>query len=181
MCFFALVACIVKTVELRALGDLDDFTYSTTNFVIWFTVEQYVVIIAASIPTIRPLALRLSQKWKNRTPRGSGQNSGQPIVPPQDQDGSNDLSWNGLAAPHPVRLNAPDQLIGNVRIEVESPYVHPQPKSPPPRGTIRKTISVVIRTESMDGPTPPDMPPAHEYNHWPFPETRPRASSRCSK
>jgi hypothetical protein len=195
--FFAGVACIVKTVELQALGDREDFTYNTYRFVIWFTVEQYIVIIAASIPTIRPLALRLSQKLKNRTPRGSVQNSGQHIMPPTDQDGSNDRSWTVISTTYPVRLNTPDQLIGKGKIEVESPYVHPQPKSPPPPGTIRKTISVEIRSESVDenmtqvrgvytmvnaGPVTPDLPSTMtSYNDWPFPDMGRRTSSKCSK
>jgi hypothetical protein len=194
--FFGGIACIVKTVELQALGDRKDFTYHTSRFVVWFTIEQYIIIIAASIPTLRPLALRWSQRWKNRTPRGSAQNSGQPIMPQRDNDGSNDLSWTSGSPAHPVRLNTPDQLEHGGRIQVENPYVHPVLKSPPPEGTIRKTISVVIKSESVDenleqsrgvyttisaGPTPPALTcVTSTHNHWPFPEQRTRESSRSS-
>lgn len=186
--FFAMIACIVKTIELRALGDRHDFTYTTANFVIWFTIEQYVVIIAASIPTIRPLALRLSQRWKNRTPRGTAHTSVRPIGPPSgnDPDSSDGLSWGSLSPSPPVRLTEPElETIGG-RIEVESPYVHPLPRSPPPPGTIRKTISIIISSESVDeslnqargvyttvsaGPsTPAPSTTAAMYNSWPFPE-----------
>lgn len=195
--FFAMICCVVKTIELQALGDRRDFTYQTSRFVIWFTIEQYVVIIAASIPTIRPLALRLSQRWKNRTPRGSAQNSSQPFVPQRNHDGSNDLSWSSVSPPIPVRLNTPDQTDNGGIIQVEAPYVHPLPRSPPPEGTIRKTISVVIKSESVDedlnqyrgvyttvsaGPATPEVPSATAtYNHWPFPETRTRENSRSSE
>lgn len=195
--FFAMIACIVKTVELRALGDRMDFTHGTANFVIWFTIEQYIVIIAASVPTIRPLALRLSQNWKNRTPSGTANGSRRPARRPEppsppggnDQDGSNDLSWSSTSPPHPVRLiNTPEleNFIG--KFEVESPYVHPSPKSPPPVGTIRKTISVVIKCESVDenldqtrgvcttisaGLVTPEQSAAVAIplNEWPFPDT----------
>lgn len=194
--FFAMIACIVKTVELRALGDRIDFTYHTSNFVIWFTIEEYIVIIAASVPTIRPLALRISQRWKNRTPKGTAQRSSRPVRrgeprPSGDEEhDTNDLSWSSTSPPNPVRLiNAPEVLDGAGKIEVEDPYVHPSPKSPPPPGTIRKTISVVIMNESMDqdlnqspgvcttvsaGPLTPLPSPAvatAHLNSWPFPET----------
>ena len=192
MSIFAMVACIVKTVELRALGDKEDFTYNTARFVIWFTIEQYVVIIAASIPTIRPLALKVSQKWKNRTPIGGSVDSiglqrRTPRVPcPIDvPDGSNDLSWSDASPLHPIRLSTPsfDNLVG--RVEVEPPYVHPSPETAPPLGTIRKTISVVIRWASTDenitqtqgvqttisaGPiTPEPGIVTPKDNAWPFP------------
>lgn len=186
--FFAGVACIVKTIELRALGDRLDFTYSTANFVIWFTVEQYIVIIAASIPTIRPLALRLSQRWKNRTPTGSLPTANRPIVSPPTAihpDGSADLTWSSVTQPRPVRLNTPVVDDGVQKVELEPPYVHPSPRSPPPPGTIRKTISIVIKSESMDenlnqargvhttvsaGPTTPEPATAAvKHESWPFP------------
>ena len=52
---FAAVASIVKTVKLEAIGKGGDITYNLIPFVIWFTVENNVVIAAASIPTIKPL------------------------------------------------------------------------------------------------------------------------------
>lgn len=194
--FFAMIACLVKTVELRALGDRIDFTYHTSNFVIWFTIEQYIVIIAASVPTIRPLALRISQRWKNRTPKGTAQRSsrplrqGQPRPSGDEEHDSNDLSWSNASPPNPVRLiNTPEIEHGPGKIEVEDPYVHPSPKSPPPPGTIRKTISVVIRNESIDQdlnqspgvcttvsagtltPAPSPAVATTHLNSWPFPET----------
>lgn len=52
---FAAVACIIKTVNIRVLGQSGDFSYDVVPFVIWYMVENNVVIVAASIPTIRPL------------------------------------------------------------------------------------------------------------------------------
>jgi hypothetical protein len=55
---FAAVASIVKTVKLESIGAGGDITYNLIPFVIWFTVENNVVIAAASIPTIKPLFSR---------------------------------------------------------------------------------------------------------------------------
>ncbi|PMD64179.1 uncharacterized protein K444DRAFT_482016, partial [Hyaloscypha bicolor E] len=59
MSIFAFAASIVKTIELGNLGKVSDFTYFTVSFIIWFTIENYVVIIAASIPSLRPLLLHV--------------------------------------------------------------------------------------------------------------------------
>lgn len=211
---FAMVACIVKTIELKALGDHYDFTYSTSSFVIWFTVEQYIVIIAASIPTIRPLMLRLSQRWKNRsTPSGSqptmtqtmmannnaatatARRASQPeleMSTEKTEPISSTFSWSSAVSPRPVRLNTPTIAThdtpspdATIRVELEPPYIHPSPRSPPPPGTIRKTISIVIRPESMDenlhqtrgvqttisaGPTTPQpLPAVPSSDSWPWP------------
>jgi hypothetical protein len=55
---FAAVASIVKTVKLESIGAGGDITYNLIPFVIWFTVENNVVIAAASIPTLKPLFSR---------------------------------------------------------------------------------------------------------------------------
>ncbi|CAJ2504619.1 Uu.00g120130.m01.CDS01, partial [Anthostomella pinea] len=52
---FAMVASIVKTVQLRAITQTDDPTYAMAKLAIWWTFEAYFVLIAVSIPTIRPI------------------------------------------------------------------------------------------------------------------------------
>jgi hypothetical protein len=78
----AFVASIIKTVTLGNLGKRSDFTCTsltpppvqiyqinvalfsdfTVAFIIWFTIENYVVIIAASIPSLRPLLLHVKKQ-----------------------------------------------------------------------------------------------------------------------
>ena len=48
-------AAIVKTIQLQQLTARADYTYGTFGLVIWFTTEMYVIIIAACVPTLRPL------------------------------------------------------------------------------------------------------------------------------
>ncbi|KAL9001776.1 MAG: hypothetical protein Q9188_005250 [Gyalolechia gomerana] len=48
-------AAIVKTIQLQQLTARADYTYETVDLVIWYTTESYVVIIAACVPTLRPL------------------------------------------------------------------------------------------------------------------------------
>ncbi|PMD47082.1 hypothetical protein L207DRAFT_606140 [Hyaloscypha variabilis F] len=66
MSIFAFAASIVKTIELGNLGKVSDFTYFTVSFIIWFTIENYVVIIAASIPSLRPLLLHVKKQVSSR-------------------------------------------------------------------------------------------------------------------
>ncbi|CAI6277648.1 unnamed protein product [Periconia digitata] len=55
---FAMVGSIVKTIYLSSVGSADDYTFNTAYLVIWWSVENYAVIIAASIPMLRPLVAR---------------------------------------------------------------------------------------------------------------------------
>lgn len=52
---FATGAAIIETIQPQALMARADYTYDTVNLVIWFTTEMYVVIVAACVPTLRPL------------------------------------------------------------------------------------------------------------------------------
>jgi hypothetical protein len=174
--FGAMIACIVKTIELKAIGDRVDFTYSTTGFVIWFTIEQYIVIIAASIPTIRPLALRLARRHRSRaSPRSFRDSPRRPSQTPGQN--SSDLSWSNTTPLNPVRLLTPVRD-NAATIRLEDPYVHSSPQSPPPSGCIRKTISIVIESESSmstgEGtgqPTATSSPARFTTaDSWPFPE-----------
>ncbi|KAJ9297736.1 hypothetical protein DTO271G3_3957 [Paecilomyces variotii] len=61
----AMAASIVKTVELKRLESTVDFTYDTVPFVIWYTLENNVVMIAASIPKVRPLVILLQRKYSS--------------------------------------------------------------------------------------------------------------------
>ena len=47
----------MKTIELQTLTS-NDFTWDATNLGYWFMTENYTVIIAACIPTLRPLFIR---------------------------------------------------------------------------------------------------------------------------
>ena len=142
---FAMVACIVKTVELRVLGTRNDFTYDSFRFIIWLTIENYVVIIAASIPTLRPLAMRFckSRAASRLNVAALKCSSKDDSEPPSYESG---YSWT--SRPNPVRLHSTRQIEHTGRWELEPPYIHPKQRKPPPPGTIRKTISIRIRSES---------------------------------
>ncbi|KAI0878093.1 hypothetical protein GGS24DRAFT_497159 [Hypoxylon argillaceum] len=58
---FAMVGSILKAVYLPSVRSREDYTYHTARLIIWWTVEGYLVIIAASIATLRPL---LAQRKK---------------------------------------------------------------------------------------------------------------------
>jgi hypothetical protein len=174
--FGAMIACIVKTIELKALGDRVDFTYNTIGFVIWFTIEQYIVIIAASIPTIRPLALRLTRKSRSRNSRNSYRSSPRRPSQTPGQD-STDVSWSNTTPLNPVRLLTPVRDHA-ATINLEEPYIHSSPQSPPPPGCIRKTVSIIIESESSmstgDATGQPATTPSTARfttaDSWPFPE-----------
>ncbi|KAK2750411.1 hypothetical protein FQN57_003891 [Myotisia sp. PD_48] len=69
------IACavaIVKSTHLKDLADMTDYTYGTTELVIWTSIESNVIIIASCIPTLKPLLDRFSNgKWNDGTSRKS--------------------------------------------------------------------------------------------------------------
>jgi hypothetical protein len=73
----ATAASVVKTVELRNLST-PDFTYNATNLVYWFISENWLIIIAACIPTLAPLYFVMLGKRTAESfavtpsPKGSG-------------------------------------------------------------------------------------------------------------
>ncbi|KAL9108716.1 MAG: hypothetical protein Q9227_006512 [Pyrenula ochraceoflavens] len=67
MSVFAFVAAVIKTTLLPTVGSKGDFTHDVATFAIWFTIENYITIIAASVPTIRPLFL----SWRKTTNNSS--------------------------------------------------------------------------------------------------------------
>lgn len=69
---FSAIAAAVKTYFLQQLKSRADFTYDGTSLMIWATTEMYVIIIAGSLPTLRPLALRIVMSFKNRSTSRKG-------------------------------------------------------------------------------------------------------------
>ncbi|KAM5441452.1 hypothetical protein MferCBS31731_003523 [Microsporum ferrugineum] len=51
----AMIASIIKTIQLRAITARADITYAMAHLATWWTLEAYLVIIATSIPTLRPI------------------------------------------------------------------------------------------------------------------------------
>ncbi|TVY78375.1 hypothetical protein LSUE1_G004314 [Lachnellula suecica] len=55
---FTMVASVVKTIYLKGLARVSDYSYETSYLIIWFCIEIWLLITAASIPTLRPLLLK---------------------------------------------------------------------------------------------------------------------------
>lgn len=73
---FAFICAVIKTSKLPELNARVDITYVTVSLWIWTANETNVLILAASIPTLRPLYLVLfnrpgSESYRNKD---SGQN-----------------------------------------------------------------------------------------------------------
>lgn len=54
---FAFICAIIKTSKLPELNDRADITFITVSLWIWTANETNVIILAASVPTLRPLYL----------------------------------------------------------------------------------------------------------------------------
>ncbi|EFQ97744.1 integral membrane protein [Nannizzia gypsea CBS 118893] len=54
----AMIASIIKTIQLQAITATADITYAMAHLATWWTLEAYLVIIATSIPTLKPIVSR---------------------------------------------------------------------------------------------------------------------------
>lgn len=59
---FSMVATIIKVVQIKSLAARSDYTYATARLIIWTSIEQYVIMIAASIPIIVPAFRWIGEK-----------------------------------------------------------------------------------------------------------------------
>ena len=72
----AVLASIFKTVELKNLAT-PDFTYNATNLVYWYITENWVIVIGACIPTLKPLYLVSTGKASKDSFRSGETSQGQ--------------------------------------------------------------------------------------------------------
>ncbi|CAL8577906.1 hypothetical protein XPA_003716 [Xanthoria parietina] len=68
---FSAAAGAIKTFYLQQLEARTDFTYDASSLMIWYTTEMYVIIIAGSLPTLRPLFQKTVYVFHSYTHRSS--------------------------------------------------------------------------------------------------------------
>ncbi|KAL9627819.1 MAG: hypothetical protein Q9204_006310 [Flavoplaca sp. TL-2023a] len=62
----ACICSIVRTVHISRLGQTKDLTHEVAELVIWNTAEMYLVLIAGSLPGLRPLCNKRVRALSNR-------------------------------------------------------------------------------------------------------------------
>ncbi|KAF2438305.1 hypothetical protein P171DRAFT_504428 [Karstenula rhodostoma CBS 690.94] len=68
---FAMVFSIVKTIKLQAISEKGDPTYALADLAIWWTLEAYMVLLAASIPTLKPVVRKRGNQSRRSKDRSS--------------------------------------------------------------------------------------------------------------
>ncbi|CAF9939679.1 hypothetical protein IMSHALPRED_001592 [Imshaugia aleurites] len=63
----AAICAVFKTTKVSTLGKTTDITYDMTGLMVWTAVEQYTVLLAGSIPPLRPAINEISKKASNTT------------------------------------------------------------------------------------------------------------------
>ena len=54
-----------KTIQIRTLSARSDYTYKTVDLILWGCTENFTIITAACIPTLRPLLPMISKRLSN--------------------------------------------------------------------------------------------------------------------
>ncbi|EFR05202.1 integral membrane protein [Nannizzia gypsea CBS 118893] len=67
----AMGAAIVKTIFLSRLSARADYSWNTIDLVVWACIEQYLIIIAACIPTLGPLVKIILNETLSSAPRST--------------------------------------------------------------------------------------------------------------
>lgn len=65
-----MIASIIKTVQLKAITATADLTHAMAELAIWWTLEVFLVLIATSIPTLKPI-IRSSENGSRSKINGS--------------------------------------------------------------------------------------------------------------
>ncbi|KAL8928413.1 MAG: hypothetical protein Q9172_000899 [Xanthocarpia lactea] len=55
----------IKTYYLQLLHHREDFIYEATSLMVWYTTEMYIIIIAGSLPVLRPLFVKSSSVYRS--------------------------------------------------------------------------------------------------------------------
>lgn len=64
-----MIAAIIKTINLASLSARADYPWDTVDLTIWIAVEQYLIILAACIPTLTPVFNIAVHRSKRTTAR----------------------------------------------------------------------------------------------------------------
>ncbi|KAL4933236.1 uncharacterized protein BDV17DRAFT_286914 [Aspergillus undulatus] len=87
----AMIAAIVKTINLASLSARADYPWDTVDLTIWIAIEQYLIIIAACIPTLTPLFnIVVRQRSSKKT-----------TSTPYQKPGQSRSRQSGRSHPHP--------------------------------------------------------------------------------
>jgi len=138
---FAMVASIVKTVLLRSVGSSTDYTYNTSLLIVWWTIELYLVIIGASIPTLKPLVSKRDGSTQGSSKRATyGMNTFQShrqagFRGTHTPGGDHFMSSSGLSG-----RSSQEKVLGGYSTE------HP--------ADIRRTVNISVQSQRGYSPRP---------------------------
>lgn len=147
---FAMIASIIKTVNLQAITQREDLTYAMAKLAIWWTLEAYLVLIAVSIPTIRPIlrAPTTITRGKNKSYSSYNSFNLRNRIHPVRSLG-NTGSFEPLQ--DPISLNnirGNDSTLGNERGGIDQDSITTQGRNYD-QGGIRKEISVSVTFDQV--------------------------------
>jgi len=104
----ALAASIVKAIEIKNLSFRNDFTWNMVSLQLWAVTENNIVIIAASIPTLRPLLRKTQRSYPSYYPQYS-----HIVVPPRHvpADGAGEEHMLGSVEPCRIMKKTTVQVV----------------------------------------------------------------------
>ncbi|KAE8355462.1 hypothetical protein BDV28DRAFT_163079 [Aspergillus coremiiformis] len=148
----AMIAAIVKTINLASLSARADYSWDTVDLSIWIAIEQYLIILAACIPTLTPLfntvISRLSTRRNTSTSRAGWSNRKKTISGPYTR-GPTLVHFQGGNEDHDLRVYRGDVWATTQRGLGDGDSGDPIMDEEAGPG-ILKTTEIHIRTGEMD-------------------------------
>ncbi|KAI1398358.1 hypothetical protein F4819DRAFT_468703 [Hypoxylon fuscum] len=115
----ASVAAAVKTVELRHLASLD-ITWEAVPLIYWFLAENWIIIICACVPTVKPLFTNGEWRLTHLFSRITGKsNCSSPGKYSKNDSSKQQPSYRLGSLPQPLyeRLEGPSRDLADLRIQ----------------------------------------------------------------
>ncbi|OJD19334.1 hypothetical protein AJ78_00693 [Emergomyces pasteurianus Ep9510] len=149
----ATAAAIVKTIYLSELVARSDYTFETINLTTWISTEQYLIIIAACIPTLGPLFTATT----GRTPSGrragstpgyrpSGSHSRRYFHQGPNADGGSGLAFKKRAGSDVLTYNM-DEFTTTTTMTAVDPWT----RTPPRRSDDDGSEEAIIKDGAAEG------------------------------
>ena len=133
---FAAGCAIMKTYYLPRMTARADFTWETQYMILWFTTEMYVILVAATVPTLRPLFLFMGGKGYGR---GTYDNKG------YQEHGPNNYKLSGYHSG-----SGPDRIVASFKQKNAVSDESESDKSVLDPTNIQKTTEVAVSYEDAE-------------------------------
>ncbi|PGH17305.1 hypothetical protein AJ79_01189 [Helicocarpus griseus UAMH5409] len=152
---FGAAATVVKAVMMKAISNTKDMTWAWMPIAIWYMAEMHVLIIAGSMPTLRPLwSVIRGEAYSRKYTDGSHSNQ----YPPYGRGGRSTGGKSDNAGVHTVALRDLDDDVNDRTSNGGSSVENILPKEVNPSSGLEREIRITNDVQVNYSSKPAHMP-----------------------